>query len=79
MSSTWRSLLVRLAGGTRDGAGLLVWFLRWVLLGIAVGIVAGFSAAALLVSLNWATDTRVDHGWIVWILPVAGLVTGCLY
>ena len=79
MSSTWRSLLVRLAGGTRDGAGLLVWFLRWVLLGIAVGIVAGFSAAALLVSLNWATDTRVDHGWIVWFLPVAGLVTGCLY
>jgi H+/Cl- antiporter ClcA len=74
-----RSVLERLAGGTRSGADLLVWFLRWVLLGIGVGVVAGFSAAALLASLSWATDTRVDHGWIVWFLPVAGLVTGCLY
>jgi H+/Cl- antiporter ClcA len=74
-----RSVLERLAGGTRSGADLLVWFLRWVLLGIGVGIVAGFSAAALLASLSWATDTRVEHGWIVWFLPVAGLVTGCLY
>jgi H+/Cl- antiporter ClcA len=79
MSSARRNLLARLAGGTRDGSVLLVWFLRWVLLGIGVGIVAGFSAAALLASLTWATDTRVDHGWIVWFLPVAGLVTGCLY
>mgnify|MGYP006280249241 CR=1 FL=1 len=79
MSSTWRSLLERLAGGVQSGSGLLVWFLRWVLLGIAVGVVAGVSAAALLASLTWATDTRVDHGWIVWFLPLAGLMTGCLY
>jgi H+/Cl- antiporter ClcA len=79
MSSTWRSLLRRLAGGATSGASLLVWFVRWILLGIAVGIIAGFSAAALLASLTWATDTRVDHGWIVWFLPIAGLVTGCLY
>lgn len=79
MSPAWRNLLVRLAGGAHNGSNLLVWFLRWVLLGIAVGVIAGLSAAALLQSLDWATDTRIDHGWIVWFLPVAGLVTGCLY
>ncbi len=79
MSSAWRSLLSRLAGATRSGAGMVVWLVRWVLLGIAVGIIAGFSATALLASLTWATDTRVDHGWIVWFLPVAGLLTGSLY
>ena len=79
MSSAWRSSMARLAGGARDGGHLLIWFLRWVALGIGIGIVAGSSAAALLASLTWATDTRVDHGWIVWFLPIAGLVTGCLY
>lgn len=79
MSSLGRNLLVRLAGVSRRGARVVVWSVRWVLLGIGVGIVAGFSAAALLASLTWATDTRVAHGWIVWFLPIAGLVTGCLY
>lgn len=79
MSSALRSLAARLSGGVHDGAGLLLWFVRWVLLGIGVGVIAGFSAAALLASLTWATDTRIDHGWIVWFLPVAGLAMGCLY
>ncbi len=79
MSSTWRSFAARLAGGAHQGSNLLMWFLRWVAIGIAIGIVAGFSSAALLASLTWATDTRVDHGWIVWLLPLAGLGTGCLY
>ena len=79
MSRAWRNLLVRLAGGAHNGSNLLVWFLRWVLLGIGVGGIAGLSAAALLQSLTWATDTRIDHGWIVWFLPIAGLITGCLY
>ena len=71
--------MARLAGGAQDGANLLVWFGRWVMIGVGIGIVAGFSSAALLASLTWATDTRVDHGWIVWLLPLAGLATGCLY
>ncbi len=79
MSSAWRSFLARLAGGAHEGANLMVWFVRWVVVGVGIGIVAGFSAAALLASLTWATDTRIDHGWIVWFLPIAGLVTGCLY
>ena len=79
MSSAWRSSMARLAGGAHEGANLVVWFARWVAVGIGIGIVAGSSAAALLASLTWATDTRVDHGWIVWLLPLAGLGTGCLY
>ena len=71
--------MARLAGGAQDSGALVVWFVRWVLMGIGVGIIAGCSAAALLASLTWATDTRVDHGWIVWFLPLAGLLTGCLY
>ena len=52
---------------------------RWIVIGVVVGVVAGLSSAALLASLAWATDTRIDRGWIVWLLPIAGLAMGCLY
>lgn len=77
--SKWRNLFRRLAGGVNDYTDLSLGFLRWVLLGIGVGIVAGFSSAALLSSLNWATDTRINHGWLFWFLPLAGLAMACLY
>lgn len=77
--SKWRNLLRRLAGGVNDHAHLTLWLLLWMLFGIGVGVVSGLSSAALLVSLNWATDTRVDHGWLLWLLPVAGLVIACIY
>ena len=57
----------------------MVWLVRWIAIGIGVGVVAGLASTVLLASLTWATDSRVDHGWIVWFLPLAGLTMGCLY
>ena len=52
---------------------------RWVVLGSIVGVLAGLSSAAFLKSLEWATRTREDHGWMLWLLPVAGFVVGLVY
>lgn len=52
---------------------------RWIVLGTGVGVLAGLSSALFLESLRWATDTRVEHGWLLWLLPVAGLVVGLAY
>jgi H+/Cl- antiporter ClcA len=79
MSTKWRRALARLAGGVDEQARVSMALLRWVALGIGVGLLSGVASAALLASLEWATDTRVDHGWIIWFLPLAGLATGCLY
>ena len=51
------------------------------LLGLAAvsGGLAGLASYAFLEALSWATRTRVDHGWLVWLLPIAGLVIGLLY
>ena len=46
---------------------------------MATGILAGTASAALLVSLNWATDVRESHLWLIALLPVAGLIVGLLY
>lgn len=44
-----------------------------------MGILAGISSAIFLYTLNLATDFRDSHLWMVFLLPVAGLVIGLMY
>ncbi len=53
--------------------------LRWLVLSIFVGVLAGSASALLIVLLNWATATREAHTWLIALLPVAGLAVGLLY
>ena len=55
------------------------YLLRWTALSTAVGILAGTASALLLVSLEWATNFRETHLWIIALLPLAGLTVGLLY
>jgi H+/Cl- antiporter ClcA len=57
--------------GARAGAALGAAFV--------VGLIAGVGSAAFLHSLNWATRLRMSHGWLLYLLPVAGLAMGALY
>lgn len=52
---------------------------RWVVLAVPVGIVSGGLSASFIVSLDWATDSRVARDWLIWLLPLAGLVIGLAY
>ena len=52
---------------------------RWVALSAVVGSVAGLLSAAFIESLDWATRTRTSTDWLIWLLPVAGLVIGLAY
>ena len=53
--------------------------MKWVLLCILVGVLAGASSALFLYTLNWATTFRDGHLWLIFLLPIAGLVIGLLY
>lgn len=53
--------------------------LRWVVLGSIVGVLAGLSSAAFLEALDWATEQRVEHRWLLALLPAGGLVVGLAY
>lgn len=55
------------------------YLLRWLSLGSLVGMLAGLGSAVLLLALDWATNTRTAHPWLLWFLPVAGLAVGLLY
>jgi H+/Cl- antiporter ClcA len=53
--------------------------LRWLPIAAAVGVMAGTASAVLLISLEWATDIRNQHVWMIALLPIAGLAVGLLY
>jgi H+/Cl- antiporter ClcA len=74
-----RRWLARLAGGVDEHARLVVWLLRWVALGVGVGVLAGLSSALFLKLLEWSTRSFAEHGWLLWLLPLGGLAMGCLY
>jgi H+/Cl- antiporter ClcA len=72
----WRDLPPFMAA---DQARLIVHLLRWVLLGSIVGVLSGVSSWGLLKGLDWATTTRLDNPWLLYLLPVAGLAVGAVY
>jgi H+/Cl- antiporter ClcA len=68
-----------LAGLLRPQVALAAGLLRWVALGLLVGVLAGVAGAVFLVSLRWATETFDEHGALLWFLPFAGLAIGLAY
>ncbi|AFY32957.1 voltage-gated chloride channel family protein [Calothrix sp. PCC 7507] len=54
-------------------------FIKWLPISFVVGILAGSASAALLASLEWATDWREAHLWIIALLPIGGFLSGWIY
>jgi len=46
--------------------------------GIGGGL-TGIISYAFLRALDWATETRLEHGWLQWLLPLAGAVVAGSY
>ena len=57
---------------------LLITF-KWILICVLIGILSGSASAFFLVSIEWVTQFRIHHDWIVWLLPFGGLLVGFSY
>jgi H+/Cl- antiporter ClcA len=53
--------------------------LRWTLLTIPVAVVIGSVVALFLWLLNWAIHFRFAHPWLLYLLPLAGVVIHFVY
>ena len=53
--------------------------LKWISICGLIGIFSGSASAFFLVVLEWFTQIRTHNHWIIWLLPVGGLVIGFLY
>lgn len=74
--SAAQSELVEPHAGIREQ---IAYLLRWLVLSVAVGLLAGTASALLLWSLQLATDLREAHRWLIALLPAAGLALGWIY
>jgi H+/Cl- antiporter ClcA len=57
----------------------LPYILKWLCISLIIGLLAGSASAGFLISLQWVTEFREHHIWLIALLPVAGLLTGLLY
>ncbi|MBB6329495.1 H+/Cl- antiporter ClcA [Chryseobacterium sediminis] len=57
----------------------LPYILKWLCISIIIGALVGTASAGFLQSLEWATNFRESHLWLIVFLPVAGFLIGLLY
>jgi len=63
----------------KEHAAALWQLLRWTLLVLPVGVLAGSASALFLWSLDEVTRQRWRHGWLLYLLPLAGVLIGWVY
>ena len=53
--------------------------IKWIILGLICGIGIGLVSTAFFLSISKVTEFRIEHGSIIWLLPLAGLFITFLY
>ena len=54
-------------------------FLKWSLLALMVGLIGGLLGAFFHHALHFVTHIRLEHTWLIFLLPVAGLLSVGVY
>ena len=53
----------------------IAWFWKWAFLAVVMGIVGGLLGALFHHVLHFVTHLRLEHTWLVLLLPVGGVLT----
>lgn len=64
---------------TKEVLQTVVSFLKWVLIAHVTGAAGGLVGSAFNLSVSWAAGFRAQHPWLLYLLPVSGLVIGLIY
>jgi H+/Cl- antiporter ClcA len=52
---------------------------KWISICTLIGLFSGTASAFFLVALEWVTQIREHNNWIIWLLPIGGLIIGLGY
>ncbi|WP_348800312.1 chloride channel protein [Flavobacterium adhaerens] len=64
---------------SKNTTQLMLITLKWFLICGLIGIFSGSASAFFLVALEYVTQIRIHNFWIIWLLPLGGLLIGYLY
>ena len=53
--------------------------IKWVIFSMLVGLIVGLCGTAFYKGLYIVTQTRIEHPWLIFLLPFAGLLIVGLY
>ncbi len=56
-----------------------LYLIKWIFICLTLGVIVGSVSAFFLWSLDWATNWRESHLWIIALLPVGGFIIGLSY
>ena len=65
-----------------EGKGLYDSFFalcKWILFACIIGVSVGLVGVLMVKGINLATELRNEHGWLIYLMPVAGLLSVFLY
>lgn len=65
--------------GVRSGAEYVVRLLRWLVFSVVIGGIVGLIGTAFGYAMQYATGFRAEHNWIIYCLPLLGLVIAAIY
>lgn len=64
---------------TKNAAWYIVVFLKWILLSLAVAVVCGMVGILFHLLIEKATELRAEHSFILYFLPLGGVIIVFLY
>jgi len=54
-------------------------FLKWIVLAILVGGIGGIIGSVFHLAIDYVTEIRVHHDWVLFLLPLGGLAIAGIY
>jgi len=57
----------------------IITFLKWGLFGLLMGVLGGLLGAGFHHALHFVTHLRAEHNWLIFLLPVGGLLSVGIY
>lgn len=54
-------------------------FVYWLVLGVTAGVLCGFLGTGFSKTISFVTDFRSEHQWLIFLLPIGGLISVAIY
>ncbi len=52
---------------------------RWICLSACIGLLCGLASAIFLIALERTTEVREHNPWLLFLMPLGGIIVGCAY